>query len=132
MVTEGLEDKCPHCGRTVGDHTMRDWSECMGKLTRNEPHQDVPLGAKFGLDPDTHFADSVWVKAAVLDTASGPLRTKVPVLVFEFATSEGATPEPKSVAKVAYASSPEGLVQLVQLVEQSATRALQVSGNLKV
>lgn len=124
--TEGLEDKCPVCERTVGDHTMRQWDECMGKLTRNEPHQDIPLGARFGLDKDTHFADSVWVKAAVLDTYSGPLRTKIPVLVFEFATSEGSTPEPKFVAKVAYASSPEGLIQLVHLVDQSATRALEV------
>lgn len=41
MPVEGLDKPCPHCGRVSGDHTLREWAECMGQSSEL-PFEPIP------------------------------------------------------------------------------------------
>lgn len=132
MTVEGLEEPCPACGRTSGDHTLREWSECVGTVTTDLPYEETPADAaavtaaaireRFGLDPDLIVSDHAVVRAATLDGASGLVRVRVPIVLFEFQI--GVPGGPDTVAKVAYlAGSGPGIRTFGKLVRDTANGA---------
>jgi hypothetical protein len=92
-MIEGLREACPVCGRVSGEHTMFEWSACMGTATTNLGYQEIPADAKaiadrLGLPEGTLAVDNVIVKATVIDaTADGGLTIKMPAVLHEFSTS---------------------------------------------
>lgn len=83
-LTPGLDDTCPHCGRAIGDHTIRGWGECLDAKGFNyhAPYAEVPGGPIRlpSLSEDQIMVGSLDVLAGTTDTALG----KLPILGFRF------------------------------------------------
>lgn len=82
--TPGLDDACPRCGRSVGDHTIRGWGECLDASGFNydAPYAEVPDGPirMSTLGDDQIMVGALDVMAGTTDTALG----RLPLLGFRF------------------------------------------------
>jgi hypothetical protein len=127
-----LNAPCPVCARVSGDHTLREWSVCIGQPTTDLPFEPVPddmaeqaaeaVRAQFQLDPDLIIADHVTVRAVTLAGSSGTVDVRFPALIHEFQVglSERA---PVTVAKVIYIGNTDAIRQYGRLVRDSANGA---------
>lgn len=130
MPVGGLEDPCATCGRTSGDHTMREWAACMEKTDTDEfGARDEEAGEairrKFGIAPETLIADHVLIEAAQLDGHAGQVGVKVPAIRHTFAIGgiDGAT----SVAQVLYLAEPVGMRNYGAMVQKAASTAVRAA-----
>lgn len=131
MGMQGLDDACPVCQRPAGDHTLRQWAECLHDST-TLPFETIPddsvaaanaaLRQRFGLDEDTVVADNVIVRAATVDFSTGIVDGKLPALVHEFQVSGTGGP-PATVAKIVFMGPPDGMRGYGRLVRDSANAA---------
>lgn len=129
----GLDDPCPNCQRPAGDHTLREWRDCMKASETHVPMFEPPAGAagrmlsenlreRFGLEEGTVVADNVLVYASVLDAGSGPLKVQMPVLLHDFGSSGAGRVE--NVAKVVFlGGTPDNMRAYGRLVRDNANRA---------
>lgn len=127
-----LNEPCPACGHVSGDHTLRQWSACIGEVTTDLPFEETPpdiadaaaaaVRKQFQLDEDLVVADHVVVKAVTLDGASGPLRVRLPGVLHEFQIGLAGQP-PSTVAKVAYLGDVAAMRGYGRLVRDSANGA---------
>lgn len=119
---QGLDQPCATCERPVGDHTLREWSTCVGTTTTDLPFEAMPDDAvaraagdairrSFGIDDDIIVADHVVAKALVLDgQAPGGLVVRFPAVLHEFQVGRAGAP-PVEVAKVLYAGGSADVVR---------------------
>jgi hypothetical protein len=129
---DGLDAPCATCDRPMGDHTLREWSECMGTMTTDLPFEQVPddlagnaaaaVREQFGLDPNVIVADHVVVKAATLDGHGGAVRVRLPALLHEFQVGIAGRP-PVEVAKVAFIGGVDSMRAYGRLTRDSANGA---------
>jgi len=132
----GLDQPCPACGRTSGDHTVREWAACLGRQTLVLPYEEVPrdlaaaaaenLRRSFGIDGDVIVADHVVVRAVTLDGATGPVRLRLPALLHEFQVGI-AGQAPTVVAKVLFAGNGQTVRGYGRLVRDSANGAVNAA-----
>ncbi len=128
----GLDEDCATCGRVCGDHTLREWSACMGEVTTDLPFEATPpdlaaaaaaaVRAKFHLDEDLVVADRVVVKAVTLAGNAGAIGVRLPGLLHEFQIGVPGKP-PTPVAKVAYLGDVRAMRGYGRLVRDSANGA---------
>lgn len=131
-AADGLDAPCPACGRTSGDHTVREWVDCLGAQTTDLPFEETPpdiaagagehLRRSFGVDRDIIVADHVVVRALTLDGASGPLQVRLPALLHEFQVGVAGQP-PTPVAKVLFTGNGQSIRGYGRLVRDSANGA---------
>lgn len=129
----GLDDACPACNEVCGDHTLRQWSACMGTLAHTTPYQpqepdvaalaDRTMRERFGLEEDWLVADNVILRAATLDAESGVLGVRVPALIHEFSSSNPDPSQPRTVAKVVFIGSLDSMRGYGRLARDSANGA---------
>jgi hypothetical protein len=130
-----LEEPCPTCGRTSGDHTLREWSVCIGETTTDVPFATMDpddavteaageaIRRSFNLPDDYVIADHVVAKALTLDGATGPVKIRLPALLHEFQVGRAGAP-PVGVAKVLYAGgSVDVMRQYGRLIRDTANGA---------
>lgn len=127
----GLDQDCGVCGRVSGDHTLREWSECLGTTTTDLPYEPVPedaarvareqMGLNFGIPDDWLIADNVVAKALVLNGRSGHVDVKVPVLLHEFGVAAAGGMVP--VATLAFIGGPDTMRKYGRLVRDNANGA---------
>lgn len=134
---KGLDDDCPTCGRTSGDHTLREWATCLGEST-TLPFEPIPddaaaaanaaLQKRFGLEDGVIMADNVIVRAAALDFHSGIVEGNLPALIQDFQVSGGPGGSPVDVAKIVFvAPGVDGMRAYGRLVRDSANGAAKRS-----
>lgn len=128
----GLDEDCSVCGRVSGDHTLREWADCLGTTTIDLPYEPVPedaarvareqLGLQFGLPDDWLVADNVVAKAMFLEGDSGAVQVRVPVVVHEFSV---ATPTGLVAVcpPVAFTSPPDTIRKFGRLIRDTANGA---------
>lgn len=124
----GLDEPCASCGRSCGDHTVREWSACIATPVTDLPYEALPddipasLRRRFGLDEDTTVADTVVVKSLRLEGNTAGLPLSAPGLLHEFSIGlPNASPIP--VAKILFLGSPESMRSYGRLVRDSANGA---------
>jgi hypothetical protein len=132
MPVRGLDEACGVCGRPSGDHTLREWSACLGEVTTDLPFEQTPPDAaqvaadsireRFQLDPGTIVADHVAIYAATLDGSSGVVQVKFPALIHEFGIGRPGQ-SPHTVAKVIYLGDIDAMRQYGRLARDSANGA---------
>lgn len=132
MSVDGLDQPCGVCDRESGAHTLREWAICLGTVTTDLPFEQVPAdmaqaaGAavrqKFGLDANLIVADSVVVRAAVLDGYTGPVGVKIPVVLHDFQIAVPGHP-PQTVAEIAYVGDDDAMRAYGRLIRDSANGA---------
>jgi hypothetical protein len=132
MPVRGLDEACGVCGRPSGDHTLREWSVCLGEVTTHQPYEETPADAvevvnaamreRFQLEPGTIVADNVIIRAATLDAATGPLQVKLPAVLHEFQVALSGQP-PATVAKIIYVGDVNAVRQYGRLARDSANAA---------
>lgn len=132
MGVTGLDEPCGACGRTSGDHTLREWAECLGTGTTDLPFEQIPddtaalaaaaVRERFQLDPDTIVADHVVVRACVLSGESGPVNVLVPALLHEFQIAVAGA-APVTAAKVAFIADTPTMRKYGRLARDSANAA---------
>lgn len=133
MPVSGLESPCPVCGRTSGDHTLREWSACFGEPTTDLPFEITPPDAaklaaervreSFDLDSDLIIADNVLVTAATLGGAAhGGIRVRIGALIHDFQIGVSGAP-PQTVAKVMFLGDPLTMRKYGRLARDSANGA---------
>jgi hypothetical protein len=134
MPVGGLDEPCGTCGRSSGDHTLREWAGCMGELTTDlpfeamDPHDATTKAAsaeirrRFQLDEDLLIADHVVIKAAVLDGHTGPVTVKFPALIHDFGVGKPGQ-SPATIARVAYIGDVTSMRQYGRLARDSANGA---------
>lgn len=128
----GLDEACSRCERPCGDHTLREWSVCIGKATTDLPFEETPpdiaaaaaaaVRERFQLEDGLAIADHVVVKALTLGGRSGPVRVRFPALLHEFQIGVPGSP-PATVAKVMFLGSDETVRGYGRLVRDSANGA---------
>lgn len=130
---EGLDAPCPTCQRESGDHTLREWAECLKAAGQYIPAFDPPAGAggkilsenlreRFGLEEGTIVADNAVVYASLLDIGSGPVKAKMPAILHDFGSSGAGKVE--TVAKVVFVGgNPDNTRAYGRLVRDMANRA---------
>lgn len=132
----GLEEPCPVCGRTSGDHTLREWAVCVGRPTLDLPYEDVApdlaeaaaenLRRSFGIDGDVLIADHVVARALTLDGRSGPVRVTFPAVLNEFQVGvAGKSPVP--IAKVLFVGSGESVRGYGRLLRDTSNGAVNAA-----
>lgn len=136
MSVQGLDLDCPVCGRESGEHTLREWSACLGKPTTDLPFERTPpdlaaaaadaVRQQFQLDPDTIVADSVVIRAAVLDGGTAGVGVKLPALLHEFQVGVPGGP-PQTVAKVIFMGGAEAVRRYGELAADSANGAIEAA-----
>lgn len=136
-VRDGLDAPCPVCGQVSGDHTLREWTTCLGRTTTDLAFEEIPsdtaaaaaehLRRSFGIDGDVVIADHVVVKALTLDGCTGPVRVRLPALLHEFAVGIGGRP-PVTVAKVLYVGGEDAIRAYGRLVRDSSNGAVNAAG----
>lgn len=132
----GLDRPCSVCGRTSGDHTLREWAECMGTTTTDLPYEQTArdladlagenLRRSFGIGGDVVVADHVVVKALTLDGANGPLRVRLPAVLHEFQVGTPGHP-PSAVAKILFTGTADSIRGYGRLVRDSANGAVNAA-----
>jgi hypothetical protein len=128
----GLDQECPACGRVSGDHTLREWSRCIGATTTDLPFEETPpdmageaaeaVRKQFQLDDDLIIADHIVAKAMTLDGHSGLVQVRLPALLHEFQVGIAGQP-PTTVAKVVYLGDASTLRQYGRLLRDTANGA---------
>jgi hypothetical protein len=128
----GLDKPCGACGRVSGDHTLREWSVCIGEVTTDLPFEETPpdmaaaataaVRDQFQLDEDLIVADHVVVKAVTLAGSSGSIDVRFPGLLHEFQIGIAGQP-PATVAKIAFLGDVAALRGYGRLVRDSANGA---------
>jgi hypothetical protein len=131
----GLDRPCPHCARPTGDHTLREWSECIGAPSEHLPYEDTPaatramadeLRDRFGIDDDVLVADHIVAKAIVLDGQAGVLSVQLPGVLHEFAIGQvGAAP--LTTVKVLFIGPPDVVRSYGRLVRDTANGAVNAA-----
>lgn len=134
MTVDGLDKPCAVCERPAGDHTLREWSACLGTVTTDLPYEDAPddsiagaMRGRLGLDRDTIPADHIHARAATYAGSSGPVEIRMPVVLLDFSIGQAGAP-PVTVAKIAFLgdrSSIRGLGRLVRDTANGAVRAAE-------
>ncbi|HXS32221.1 MAG TPA: hypothetical protein VN758_00435 [Solirubrobacterales bacterium] len=137
MPVEGLNDPCAACGRRSGDHTLDEWAKCMGTPSVDLPFEPIPddaarlaserLRKQFNLDDDVILADSVVVRAALVDAASGQVGIKLPALIHDFQVGVAGA-APATVARVLYLGDVESMRKYGKLIRDSANGAVNAAG----
>lgn len=132
MQVEGLDEACDRCGRVRGDHTLREWVECVGHPTVDLPYEEVPpetarmaeeLRGRMGLDDDVIVADHAVVQAMTLGgVGEGGLRVVVPTLMHDFQMGRPGQP-PTTLVKVAFIAGPEVMRAYGRLARDCANGA---------
>ena len=127
-----LDEPCPTCERVSGDHTLREWSACIGEATTDLPFEpvapdlqdaaDTALHQRFGIDPDIVIADHVDVKAITVDGHTGPVQVRFPALLHDFKVGRPPGP-PAPLAKVLYLGDVTVMRQYGRLIRDSANGA---------
>jgi hypothetical protein len=131
-VVDGLDGPCSVCGRVSGDHTLLEWSDCMGETLVDLPYEPIPddIGAsmrqRLGLPADVSVADHVVAKAMMLGGGTGGVSVRVPALLHEYAIGQ-PNMAPAGVAKILYLASPEGMRAYGRLIRDSANAAANQS-----
>lgn len=127
-----LDAPCPICGRKTGDHTMREWSECIGGMSHDLPYEplaadlDARFREQFGIPEDTVIADNVVVRAATIDGATGNIAVVMPVVFTDFQIAQPGKP-PATVAKVAFIGNDASVRGYGRLVKDSANGAVNAA-----
>ncbi len=130
MAVEGLDSRCPACDRISGDHTLREWAECMGESSElpfepiaedSAEAANAALRKRFNLDESQVVADNVVIRAATLDFSAGEVGGKMPALICDFQTSFNGMLLP--AANVVFIAPPEGMRGYGRLVRDSANAA---------
>lgn len=121
--TGGMDDNCPACERTVGDHTMREFEACTASRSFEIAYGPASkaLNERFGLDADVLVADHLVAKAVVLSGSAGPLGVSLPGLLMDFGSSE--TGEVQTVAKVLFLADAKGQRAAGRLLRDTANGA---------
>jgi hypothetical protein len=127
-----LDAPCPACGRASGDHTLREWSVCLGTTTTDLPFEktapDMARAAadavreQFQLDGDLIIADHIVAKAMTLAGSSGLVAVRLPALLHEFQVGVAGQP-PSTVAKVIYLGDAPTMRKYGRLVRDTANGA---------
>lgn len=135
-AVSGLEEPCPVCDRTSGDHTVREWAACLGQQTTNLPFEETPpdiagaaaenLRRSFDIDGDITIADHVVVKALTLDGATGPVRVRLPAVLHEFQVGIAGQP-PSVVAKVLFVGDNHTVRGFGRLIRDTANGAVNAA-----
>lgn len=128
----GLDEPCGTCGRVSGDHTLREWAQCLGTVTTDLPFEETPpdlataaaaaVRRQFDLDEDLIIADHVVVKAITLAGDSGTVQIAIPGLLHEFQIGLPGRP-PATVAKIAFLGDEHAIRGYGRLVRDSANGA---------
>ncbi len=128
----GLDEPCGACGRPAGDHTLREWSDCIGTVTTDLPYEATPtdlasaaaaaVRERFQLDPDLIVADHIVARAVTFDGNVGPVKIKFPGLLHEFQIGIAGQP-PVTVAKVAFIGDIASLRGYGRLIRDTANGA---------
>ena len=125
----GLDEPCDnHDGKLYGDHTLREFQDCVSAGDYTVPYEDTPddlqalLHARFGGLEGYTIADTFTSRSAVLDAGAGPLRMKVPALLLEFCTGHPSA-GPTIVAQVAFLAPPEIMRTMGKVIRDSANGA---------
>ena len=129
MSVRNLDATC-HCGRIAGDHTMREWAECLGTPATDLPYEPVPDGpVNIPLEsPGRVMADNVVARSAVIDASTGPVEVRVPVLLLTFGQNAPGEP-PRIVAEVALvAGDSDGMRRFGKLFRDTANGAANAVG----
>lgn len=131
-AVRGLDTPCPACGRVSGDHTLREWSVCLGETTTYLPFEETPadmaiaasaaVRERFQLDEDIVVADHIIVRALTLTGGSGPLTVRLPAVLHEFQVGVSGQ-SPTTVAKIAYIGDVPTMRAYGRLVRDSANGA---------
>lgn len=142
-IVGNLDSPCGACDRPSGDHTLREWSACMGEVTTDLPFEGTPadtaalatasLRERFNLDDSIIIADHVTVRAITLEgqmgtPARGPASlqrqptVKIPGLLHEFAIGVPGVP-PSAVAAVLFTGSVKSMRGYGRLARDSANGA---------
>jgi hypothetical protein len=132
-IAAGLDARCPACNRMTGDHTLREWADCVETQRTDMPFEEIApdlaglasenLRRSFDLDGDILVADHVVIRAVTLDGAHGPIRVRMPGLLHEFQIGViGQVPTP--VAKVLFLGDPQSMRGYGRLVRDSANGAI--------
>lgn len=130
-----LDQPCPVCARVSGDHTLREWSLCMGAPTTDLPYEPVPestsataalagsgIRTAFGVDSDVIVADNVVVRALTLSGRNGPVALKLPGLMHDFSIGIAGHP-PETVARVLFLGDDGVMRRYGELARDSANGA---------
>lgn len=128
-----LDQPCAACQRPRGDHTLREFSTCLGARTFDLPYEDLEQDAtaaaagealrkSFSIPGDVIVADHVVVRALTLDGGSGGLRVRLPGLMHEFQIGVQGKP-PVLQAKVLFAGGLDSIRGYGRLVRDSANGA---------
>lgn len=136
MPVGGYESPCPACGRTSGDHTLREWGACLGTPTTDLPFEATPddlagaaaerLRRIFGIEGDVIVADHVVVRALTLGGSNGPLSVYLPALLHEFQVGIPGQP-PATVAQVLFTGDVRSIRGYGRLVRDSANGAVNAA-----
>jgi hypothetical protein len=116
---------CPACGKPIGDHTLRGYSEELeaAGFSHSTPHRDFEGGPLNVPNIDGDLAGEIKIAAATMDTILG----KLPVLRFMF---YGAGPEPMSrvaLKPVNLVLDADGMRAVAELVSSAALRAVEAA-----
>jgi len=124
---QNLEAACMVCERPAGDHTLREWSACMGTITTDLPYGPIPADARriaerFGLPDGTLVADNVVAKSLVARADMGPLGQSLllPLVLHEFSRSPNVG---EVLARIAYIGDVGTLRQYGRLLRDTANGA---------
>jgi hypothetical protein len=132
MPLDRLDDPCPVCQRTSGDHTLREWSTCLGAVTTDLPFEQTPadvgelaaanLRATLGIDDDVIVADHVVVKALTIGAQSGTVGVRLPAVLIEYAVGIiGAPPAP--AGRAMYVGNVDAVRKFGRLVRDTSNAA---------
>jgi hypothetical protein len=124
VTVSNLDAPC-HCGRISGDHSLREWANCLAATANDLPYEEVPDGpVDVALDgPGRVMADNVVARSAVLDASTGAVKVLVPVLLLTFGQNAPGEP-PLTVAEVALvAGSADGMRRFGKLFRDTANGA---------
>lgn len=84
--TDNSDKPCERCDRVIGDHTVREWRQCLSDLYEYEmPFEDIAGGKPVDQEMEMILAGNITVRSAVHRSPVGVF----PVLVFDFGTAKG-------------------------------------------
>lgn len=126
-----LDAPCMVCEKPAGDHTLREWSTCMGTITTDLPYADIPEDARriadgLGLPDGTLVVDNFVAKSFVgrMDLPGGQQHVYLAGVLHEFSRSPN-TGDP--LARIAFIGDAGVLRQYGRLVRDTANGAARAA-----
>jgi hypothetical protein len=119
---QDLDALCPHDGRPIGDHTLREWNDHMGVPTLDLDYEENPDSEIVDVQVEMVVADHVVARAGVQRLGGGGMTAVVPLLVLDFGQGRIGGP-PVHQVTVGLLSTPEVMRKIGKILRDTANGA---------